>query len=54
MGKTKARLAAAARNINERIGPWTKLEILVAQEVSGFDDFSADFGRYGHRVLKYH
>lgn len=51
---TKARLAEAARDIRERIGPWTKLEILVAQDVAGFDDFPADFGWYGRRVRKYH
>jgi hypothetical protein len=51
---TKARLAEAARVIRERVGPWTKLEILVAQDVEGFNDFSADLGWYGHRVRKYH
>lgn len=51
---TKARLAEAARVIRERIGPWTKLEILVAQDVEGFNDFSADLGWYGRRVRKYH
>ena len=51
---TKARLAEAASVIRERIGPWTKLEILVAQDVSGFNDFSADLGWYGRRVGKYH
>lgn len=51
---TKARLAEAARGIRERIGPWTKLEILVAQDVGGFNDFSADLGWHGPRVRKYH
>lgn len=51
---TKARLTEAAKVIRERIGPWTKLEILVAQDVAGFNDFSADLGWYGRRVRKYH
>ncbi len=50
----KARLAEAASVIRERIGPWTKLQILVAQDVAGFNDFSADLGWYGRRVSKYH
>lgn len=51
---TKVKLTEAARVIRERIGPWTKLEILVAQDVEGFNDFSADLGWYGRRVRKYH
>lgn len=51
---TKAKLAEAAKMIRERIGPWAKLEILVAQDVAGFSDFSADLGWYGRRVRKYH
>jgi rubredoxin len=51
---TKARLAEAARVIRERIGPWTKLEILVAEDVDGFNDFPTDLGWSGHRVRKYH
>jgi hypothetical protein len=50
----KARLAEAANVIRARIGPWTKLEILVAQDVAGFNDFSADLGWFGPRVRKYH
>ena len=50
---TKAKLAEAAKVIRERIGPWTKLEILVAQDVEGFNDFSADLGWHGRRVRKY-
>ncbi len=51
---TKARLAEAARVIDEQIGPWTKLKILVAQDVAGFNVFPADLGWFGHRVRKYH
>ena len=51
---TKARLAEAAKDLRKRIGPWTKLEILVAQDVAGYDDFPVDFGSYGLRVRKYH
>lgn len=50
---TKERLAEAAKIIRERIGPWVKLEVLVAQNVAGFNDVSADLGWYGHRVHKY-
>ena len=50
----KARLAEAASGIRERIGPWTKLEILVAQDVEGFNDFPADIGWHGRRVREYH
>ena len=51
---TKKRLAEAAKIIRERIGSWAKLEVLVAQDVAGFNDFSADLGWYGPRVHKYH
>lgn len=50
---TKARLAEAAKAIRERIGPWTKLEIVIAHDVEGFNDFPADIGWYGRRVSKY-
>jgi rubredoxin len=50
----KTRLAEAASVIRKQIGPWTKLEILVAQDVAGFNDFSADLGWYGRRVREYH
>jgi predicted Zn-ribbon and HTH transcriptional regulator len=51
---TKARLAEAAKVIQERISPWTKLGILVAQDVESFNDFPADLGWYGRRIRKYH
>jgi hypothetical protein len=50
---TKAKLAEAAKIIRERIAPWSKLEILVAQDVAGFNEFSADLGWYGSRIRKY-
>jgi hypothetical protein len=50
---TKAKLAEAANAIRARIGPWTKLEILVAQDVEGFNEFSADLGWHGSRVRNY-
>jgi hypothetical protein len=50
----KEKLAEAAKVIREQIGPWTKLEILVAQDVVGFNEFSTDLGWYGRRVDKYH
>jgi hypothetical protein len=51
---TKATLAETAKLIRERIGPWTRLEILVAQDVHGFNDFPTDLGWHGRRVRKYH
>jgi len=51
--KIKSELTKAAENLREQIGPWTKLEIVIAQDVSGFDDFQADFGWYGSRVHAY-
>lgn len=51
---TKAKLTEASKLIRERIDPWTKLEILVAQDVHEFIDFSADLGCHGRRVSKYH
>ena len=48
--ETKVSLAETAGTIRERIGAWTKLEVLVAQDVSGFNDFSANFGWYGPRI----
>lgn len=50
---TKAKLADAGQLIRERIGPWTKLEILVAQDTHGFNDFPTDLGWYGHRVREH-
>jgi hypothetical protein len=47
---TKKKLAEIARGLRERIGPWTELKILVAQDVAGFDDFPADLGWYGPRA----
>jgi hypothetical protein len=49
----KARLAETASVIRERIEPWIKLEVFVAQDIPGFNDFPADIGWYGHRVSKY-
>lgn len=49
----KERLAEAAKVTSDRIGPWTKLEIIVAEDVEGFNDFSADIGWHGRRVNKY-
>lgn len=50
---TKARLAEATKAIRERIGRWTKLEIIVAHDVEGFNDFPVDLGWYGRRVSTY-
>lgn len=50
----KVKLGEVAAAIRERVGRWTKLEILVAQEVHGFNDFPADLGWFGRRVQKYH
>lgn len=50
---TKAKLEEVADVVRKQIGPWTKLEILVAQDIKDFNDFSADFGWYGHRIRKY-
>lgn len=50
---TKVKLAEADKLIREHIGPWTNLEILVAQDVPGFNEFPRDIGWYGHRTLKY-
>jgi hypothetical protein len=54
MQATKEKLAEAALIIRERIGAWAKLEVLVAQDIADFNEFSADLGWYGHRVRKYH
>ncbi len=51
---TKAKLGEAVKHIGERIGPWTTLEILVAQDVQGFNDFPADLGRRGPRVWPFY
>lgn len=51
---TKERLTDVAKDIRTRIGPWTKLEILVAQDVQGFDDFPVDLGLDGKRTFKYY
>lgn len=51
---TKTRLAEAANVVRERIGPWIKLEILVAQDIARFNDFPADLGWFGSRVTQYY
>jgi hypothetical protein len=50
----RARLTEAASQIRERIGPWTKLKVLVAQDDSSFNEFPADLGWHGSRVSKYY
>lgn len=50
---TKARLDEVARGIQEQIGPWTKLDILVAQDIENFNDFPTDIGWHGPRVRTY-
>ena len=46
----RKRLTEATETIGERIAPWSKLKVLVAQDVAGFNDFSADLGWYGPRI----
>ena len=46
----KAKLAETSKCISDRIGPWTKLEILIASEVQGYDDFPPDLGWSGQRI----
>jgi hypothetical protein len=50
----RARLTEAASQIRERIGPWTKLKVLVAQDDPSFNEFPADLGWHGSRVSKYY
>lgn len=51
--KIKERLAEVTRDIQEQIGPWTKLQVLVAQDFDSFNNFPQDLGFSGHRVHKY-
>lgn len=51
---TKAKLIEAAKIVGERIRPWTKLEILVAQDIEDFNSFPTDLGWHGRRTHKYH
>ncbi|MBR7634504.1 hypothetical protein [Janthinobacterium lividum] len=50
----KVRLEDAANRLREKFGNWTKLEIRVAQDVLGYDEFSADLGWFGPRSQKYY
>lgn len=50
---TRERLRAAEADVQKRIGPWTKLEILVAEDEPSFNHFSADLGWVGSRVSRY-
>lgn len=50
----RARLAEAANQIRERVGPWTKLKVLVAQDDPSFKEFPADLGWHGSRVRKHY
>jgi hypothetical protein len=48
----KARLAEVASQLQVQIGPWTKLEVLVAQDDPSFSEFPIDLGWHGPRVSK--
>lgn len=48
--ETKERLHAAAQQIRTKIAPWTKLEILVAQDTPEFNGVPVDLGWRGPRV----
>lgn len=43
-------LKQAAEIIRNRIGPWIRLETLIAEDMLDFRDFSSDFGYHGERV----
>ena len=51
---TKEKLAEAGDLIRHRIGSWTKLKILVAHDIHGFNEFPSDIGWNGHRVRNFH
>lgn len=53
VGSTRDKLNQTAETIRNQIGPWTKLQILVAQEFDDFNQFPLDFGWQGQRMLKY-
>jgi hypothetical protein len=50
----KAKLAEAVKSLRERLGIWTKVEVLIAQDIQDFNEFPASLGWYGRRVRKYH
>jgi hypothetical protein len=49
----RARLTEASGQIRERIGPWTKLKVLVAQDDRSFNESPPDLGWHGSRVSKH-
>ncbi|MFT3734223.1 MAG: hypothetical protein QM776_04240 [Rhodocyclaceae bacterium] len=49
----KESLRKVAEGIRERIGPWTTLEILVAKDTPGFNDFPSNIGWSGRRSREY-
>jgi hypothetical protein len=50
----KARLQEAVKYLGERLGAWTKVRVLVAQDVQGFNEFPTSLGWHGDRGDKYH
>lgn len=48
----RAQLEALAKDLRARIGPWTTLEVIVAQDQRSFREHSADLGWHGPRTRK--
>ena len=50
----KRDLGALKNELQRQIEPWSKLEILVWDDIERLDKFSPSLGWYGHRTDKYH
>ncbi len=49
----KARLSAVIANLRQELGPWVRLEVIVAEEMKDFSEFAGDFGWVGPRLRRY-
>lgn len=49
----KDRVDELSSTLKERLGPWIKLRIIVAEQTDEFDDFSPDLGWRGSRVSSF-
>ena len=53
-GPVKTRLTEAVIALRERLGVWTKIEVRVAEDTQGFNEFPTSLGWDGRRVHKFY
>lgn len=50
VSETKAKLRGAVSSLAEELSPWTRVEVLVAEDDQDFSDFGVSLGWHGRRV----